>query len=546
MSAITSRLSNPQTRRRLVIATALLLASAAILLSLATRLTPFARDRVLEALGSRFDARIELRTFQLSVFPRPTISGEGLVIRHRGRTDVPPLIAIESFSAAAGLAGLLQRPLRLHSVTLHGLELHIPAGDDDESEAGGSGSSKDAADRSKDDAASRSRAGEGGPIEEAAPSSLTIGRIASTDARLEIASSKPGKPPRVFAIHDLVVDDFGPDGPASFAASLTNPKPSGRIETRGTFGPWNQREPRRTAIEGTYSFTNANLDTIKGIGGILASEGRFSGVLERLDVEGDTDTPDFSIDIGGRPVHLKTRFQAVVDGTSGDTWLTPVDATLGSTLIRAEGAIVRAEDVKGRLIALDVTISKGRIEDVLTLALRSGKPPLVGALALETRLEIPPGDRDVLEKLRLEGNFALREARFANFDIQKRIDTLSRRGRGEAGEADGESVVSNMKGRFKLDNGQLTFQQLTFGVPGASVRLAGTYSLTAETLDFRGDLLLDASLSETTEGWKAVLAKLAQPLFSRKGGGSRIPIKVEGTRDKPQFGLDIGRALTPG
>jgi hypothetical protein len=46
-----------------------------------------------------------------------------------------------------------------------------------------------------------------------------------------------------------------------------------------------------------------------------------------------------------------------------------------------------------------------------------------------------------------------------------------------------------------------------------------------ELLDFRGDLLLDATLEKTTTGWKAVAAKLAQPLFRRSGGGSKLPIK---------------------
>ena len=92
----------------------------------------------------------------------------------------------------------------------------------------------------------------------------------------------------------------------------------------------------------------------------------------------------------------------------------------------------------------------------------------------------------------------------------------------------------------------LTMPELTFGVPGAGVRLAGTYSLVDETLAFKGDLLLEADLAETTSGWKAALAKIAQPLFRRPGGGSRVPIKIEGTRDQPKFGLDVKRALTPG
>jgi hypothetical protein len=438
----------------------------------------------------------------------------------------------------------VQRPLRLHSVTLEGLHIRLSPDRDDPDDEG------QPRDRDHDDAARDSRArtdaatSEEGARERIA--SLVVGRITSTDARLEIPSSKPGKLPRVFEIHRLVLDEFGLDRPATFEAALTNPKPAGEIETQGSFGPWDREEPRRTSIDGTYTFTDADLGTIKGISGTLSSRGSFTGVLERLEVQGDTDTPDFSVDVAGQPVHLKTQFKAVVDGTNGDTWLQPVIASVLQSEIRAEGAVVRSEDVKGRLVKLDVTVQKGRIEDLLKLAMKSTTPPLVGAVTLDTALEIPPGDRDVVEKLRLDGQFALREARFTNFNIQKRVDMLSRRGRGDTDDSDGESVASDMKARFVLRDGALTLKPLTFNVPGAGVRLSGTYSLPKETLDFKGDLLLAAELSETTSGWKAALAKLAQPLFRRPGGGSRVPITVGGTREKPQFGLDVKRAITPG
>ena len=155
------------------------------------------------------------------------------------------------------------------------------------------------------------------------------------------------------------------------------------------------------------------------------------------------------------------------------------------------------------------------------------------------------GDRDVIDKLELAGSFSLDQARFSNVNIQERINTLSQRGKGETSD-DGPSVVSSLSGKFTLRGGTLTFADLSFGVPGAIVQLAGTYDIKSERLDFRGHLLLDASLTETTSGFKAVVAKMAQPLFRRRGGGSKLPIRISGTRDKPAFGLDVRRALTPG
>jgi AsmA-like C-terminal region len=107
-------------------------------------------------------------------------------------------------------------------------------------------------------------------------------------------------------------------------------------------------------------------------------------------------------------------------------------------------------------------------------------------------------------------------------------------------------VVSRLSGNFTLRGGTLTFSNLSFAVPGAVVQLAGTYDVKHETVDFHGNLLLDATLAETTSGWKAVVGRIAQPLFRRQGGGSKLPIRISGPRDNPAFGLDVGRALGPG
>jgi hypothetical protein len=85
-----------------------------------------------------------------------------------------------------------------------------------------------------------------------------------------------------------------------------------------------------------------------------------------------------------------------------------------------------------------------------------------------------------------------------------------------------------------------------FAVPGAQVHLDGSYALRREVLAFKGNLLLDAKVSQTVSGWKSLLLKIADPLFSREGGGSSIPIKIEGTRDDPKFGLDMGRVFNRG
>jgi hypothetical protein len=161
-----------------------------------------------------------------------------------------------------------------------------------------------------------------------------------------------------------------------------------------------------------------------------------------------------------------------------------------------------------------------------------------------TTFLLPAGEGDVIERLQLQGRFGLARARFTNVDVQKKIATLSLRGRGqEDAVPDGQSVVSNLSGTFALKNARLAFSDLTFAVPGAVVQLAGTYNLRTETIDFTGYLLTDATLADMTSGIKSLLARAAQPFFRRKGGGSRLPIRISGPRSKPAFGLDVRRVF---
>ena len=520
-------------RRLLLVAFTLILICGAILLSIGTRITPHVRQRAVAALNERFKSDADLASLQVSVFPRPEILGTGLVLRHKGRTDVAPFIKIGSYSASAGLWGLIKSPLRLKTVELDYLEISIPPG----------GVHGDPAHRSMGREATVT--GQAANNEPSA-SKLIIDQIISRSARLDIVPRDPRKRLRRFEIHNLVMRGLGHGDGATFDAELTNPIPRGEIVTHGRFGPWQADDPSQTPVRGEYTFKSANLDTIKGIGGTLSSVGTYSGVLERIDVKGETDTPDFSIDIAAQPVPLKTRFHATIDGTNGDTALQRVEARVIETLIVARGAVVRTEDVKGRRISLDVAIDDGRIEDVLKLAVKAAKPVMTGRMQLKAQLLLPAGDRDVIDKLDLSGTFRLNEARFSHVNVQEKINALSQRGKGNETGGNGASVVSRLSGSFTLRGGTLTFSNLSFGVPGAIVQLAGTYNVKQETLDFRGNLLLDATLAETTSGWKAVLGRIAQPLFRRQGGGSKLPIRISGPREQPEFALDVRRALGPG
>ena len=128
-----------------------------------------------------------------------------------------------------------------------------------------------------------------------------------------------------------------------FEAELTNPKPKGLIHAKGNLGPWRPDDPGETAVNGTYTFDHADLATFKGIAGILASTGSYAGTLREMVVDGNADVPDFRLPQFGNALALHTRFHARVDGTDGDTWLDPVEATLGKSHFITRGQVVRVK-----------------------------------------------------------------------------------------------------------------------------------------------------------------------------------------------------------
>jgi hypothetical protein len=378
---------------------------------------------------------------------------------------------------------------------------------------------------------------EGGKIK------ILVDSFVCDEAQLIINTLKPGKLPLEFDIKNLKMTSIGPDRPMHFDADLTNPKPVGNVLSSGSFGPWQADSPRDTPVNGTYSFNHADLGTIKGIGGILSSTGEYGGTLDNIVVDGKTDTPDFRVATAMRMVPLHTEFHAIVDGTTGDTYLQPVTARILNSSLVAHGSVMRTKDPEGHRVELDVMIEKGRIEDLLKLAVGTDPPIMTGSVRLRTKFDLPPGKPDFAKRLRLAGNFQVSGAHFTNEKIQAKIDALSMRSQGKPKLAQDnipDNVQSDVNSTFGLDNGLISFSQLEFRVPGTQVNLTGTYSLDGNQIDFHGKARLDAKLSHTVTGWKSILLKPADPFFSKNGAGTELPVKVTGIKSEPHFGSDFG------
>jgi hypothetical protein len=290
------------------------------------------------------------------------------------------------------------------------------------------------------------------------------------------------------------------------------------------------------------------LSVFNDIRGTLSAQGSYAGTLGTMRVVGDTDTPDFTVTLSNKPVPLKAKYTAVVDAMNGDTMLEQVDAQFLKTSITAKGGVYDVKGVSGRLVRLDMAMTNGRIEDVLRLAVNTSGAPMVGALTLHTKFEIPPGDQDIVQKLKLNGSFEIRGGRFTDPDVQKKIAELSRRASGKMKDAppDARTITSTFAGTFALANSTLRLPRVTFDVPGAVVDVSGRYGLRPpQPLAFTGKLVMDAKISQTTTGIKSLLLKVVDPLF-RRNGHTVVPLKITGTRSDPSFGLDMGRVFSRG
>jgi hypothetical protein len=492
-------------------------AAAGIYLYAETLIEQRLRPATIELLERRLDSKVQLDAMKITLSPF-SIRGEGLTVRHQGRLDIPPLITIRTFTISAGLQQLWTR--RVERVHLEGLELMIPPGR--------------TADMPKLRPPSEVTVDEDGP-------DVSIGELVTENALLTITPKSADKDPRVFQIRHLRFGEFQFTRPVPFRAALTNPKPHGEIEAEGSFGPWQAAEPRATPVHGTFVF-DADLATIKGIGGALHAKGDFSGPLDYIRTTGKTRTDNFHLSTGGATFPLVTDYVAIVDGTNGDTILERVDAVLGTTRIAASGAVVK-EGARGRRVTLDTKTRGGRLEDLVKLTTRVKRSPMTGTVDVDARLDIPPGDAEVIERMDLEGSFTVARARFTSEMIQDRVDELSRRGLGRPTDERIDDVASNLRGAFRLRNARLQLRSFTFSVDGANVRLAGQYDIAAERLNFAGELRLRAKASQTQTGWKRFVLKIFDPLVDGKDAGTVLPISITGTRAQPKFAADLKKAI---
>ncbi len=512
--------------RYILISLVVLIVAGGLLLSLYVKtLGPRLKDRVISAMQERFDADVQLGDLQFSIFPLAQVDGENLFIQHKQwGNEKFPLIKIGHFHAETDLTTLLDWRNRVDRVVLDGLEIHIPPR--------GPSAAKDTGRAPAQGGTDKTRL------------KFLIETIEAHQALVVIEPKIKDKPELNFPIASLIMHSVGVGEAMSFTARLQNAKPPGAIDTTGHFGPWQRDDPRATPLSGDYTFQNANLGVFNGIKGILSSKGKYDGILQHIQVDGTTDTPNFALKEGKASVHLTTTFHSIVDGTNGDTILDPVDAKFGHSEFLCSGGIVQHEGQQGKTVELQARTKYGRMEDILTLVV-GGNPIIKGNVEFQSKIVIPPGHQQVADKLNLDGQFHLSSAIFTSQQAEDRLRTLSERASGitkkKEEETGGEAgkVASNMFGEFRLENGVITLSKLYFEVPGAQVQLAGNFNMLSSAIDMKGNFNMRATLSETQSGIKSLLLKPFDRMFEKNGKGFEVPISITGTREHPDIGVSV-------
>lgn len=464
----------------------------------------FTQAKVTANLEEATQTTVEIGRFQHTYFPYPGCIAENVTFKRRANPQESTPITVRKLTVQGSFRGLFSK--RVPLLRVEGMRVVAPN--------------------------PRSL---GGWIPDKSTSKVVVDEYIVSGSVLEF-SGEGQRPALKFDVAQLTLRPHGTNGASSFEIIARNPKPPGDLHLRGQLGPW-QNKPEQTPISGSYTLTHADLGAFHGIAGIVSSSGTLQGTVGQIEIRGKTDMPDFEVTDTAHKMSLDTQFRAQVSSQNGDVDLEEVLARFGKSYVDAEGEVANRGQ-KGKTTSLELTVRKGRIQDFLFLFLNDQVAPVNGEFTFRGHATLPPEHGSFTRKVRLEGDFGIEAAHLANPMTQSNLERLSERAEGEK-DAPPERVASDLKGHVVLREGTATFSNLSFRVPGALVRLQGTYSLTTHRIDLHGKLMMEAKLHQATSGIKSFLLKIIDPFLKKNHrGGAVFPVSVTGFYPHPVYEAD--------
>ena len=219
------------------------------------------RSRAIEALQAEFASDVRFQSFEVFLWPRVHIIARGVII---GKSGAHPLIQATTADAQCHII-----PWHIQTLRLEGLSVNIPTTPI-------------------------------APFSSSPPvRTVSVDEILAERAQVDIFPSIGQQTPLHFDFPQLRVKNYSPSRAADFSARVSGLDPHADVEASGSFGPWNQQNPSLTPLGGTYTMQASNLATVPGLKGILSAQGRFEGVLQRIEIAGNADVPQFGLSSSG-------------------------------------------------------------------------------------------------------------------------------------------------------------------------------------------------------------------------------------------------------
>jgi hypothetical protein len=521
---VPARTSSTASRKmvvRLCLVAAVLIAGFAVV-RVVDAYWPYRYRNVEPLLQNVFASKIKIDHYHRVYFPHPGFVATGLTLRRNSAPDLPPIGSARDLRVQGRWLDLLLFRDRVQLVDVVGLHVVIPpVGSQANHEDFPPGSSSDFA----------------GPT-------TVVEEFNVRDAELDILRVNGGR--YSFPIRHLVIRNLRKGSSISYFVDMQNAVPGGHIVANGSMGPLYPDNLGATPVSGEFTFAPVKLGDIHGIGGTLSATGHFKGSLTAVEADADSVTPDFAVG-SGKPTRVAALGHFTINGLNGNIVLHSVDAHVGASTVHASGQIVGAPKVTD----LDLTVTKGRAEDILRPFFKD-KVPVAGSVWLHSHASIAAAEegRKFLERLRVDGAFDIPKERLTDKATEESLSAFSGRAQGlkqpeggtpgaDPNTGEVEEVLSSLKGPAKIRNGVVSTDGLDFQVPGAEVKVKGTFSLHDKSVRMVGDLHMQTDLSHVTTGFKSMLLKPFAPFFKKQNAGAVIPIAITGSPNQYKVTQDV-------
>jgi hypothetical protein len=479
---------------------------------------PYRHRKIAPMLEDVLASQVTFSNYHRTYFPHPGFVATGITMRRRSAPNLPPLGSIETMVVEGSWFDLLMLRERVRVVDVTGLHVVVPAiGSPANHEDFPPGSSSDFT----------------GP-------DTRIERFVVHKSLLDIMRTDGRR--FSFPIAELEIRNLHKGDAMTYAVDMRNAFPTGSIEAHGGFGPINAKDMGSTPVSGDFTFLSVNLHEVGDVRGTLDSRGHFRGVLEAIEAQASSDTPDFAV-ANGKPTPVQATIQCTIDGTNGDLKIHAIESKIGATDVHAQGSIAGSPKITN----LDIAVTNGRVEDVMRPFIHNDLP-ISGPVWLKSDASIgPPGD-GFLERLRVDGVFDVPAERISNRNTEKSVSEFSQRAQGNTNGSDKNSggngsgatdALSSVKGPVAIRNGIASTTRLTFQVAGAEADLKGTFNFHNSKAHLVGDLKMEADISHAETGFKSWLLKPLDPFFKKKHAGAVVPIAVTGTEGSYKISQDL-------